>query len=208
MNQPESKPFSISKHAVLEAWKRVKANRGAAGVDEESVQAFERKLRNNLYRVWNRMTSGSYLPPPVRTVEIEKAGGGKRKLGIPTVSDRVAQMVVKMHVEPRLDPLFCDDSYGDRPFKSAHDAVERCRQRCWSYDWAVDLDIKGFFDNIPHGLLMRALRKHVTEKWVLLYTERWLKAPAEDEQGNLTARSKGTPQGGVISPLLANLFLH
>ena len=208
MNLPESKPFLISKHSVLEAWKRVKANQGAAGIDEESIQDFERKLKDNLYRIWNRMSSGSYLPPPVKTVAIPKTGGGERKLGIPTVADRVAQMVVKMHLEPKVEPLFHLDSYGYRPFKSAHDAVGQARKRCWKYDWVLDLDIKGFFDNIPHELLMRAVRKHAPEKWVVLYVERWLKAPAQNEQGQLTTREKGTPQGGVASPLLANLFLH
>jgi RNA-directed DNA polymerase len=208
MNQPQPKPFLISKHAVLEAWERVKANRGAAGIDEETIRDFERNLKGNLYRIWNRMSSGSYQPPPVRTVAIPKNGGGERKLGIPTVSDRVAQMVVKRHLEPKLEPLFHADSYGYRPFKSAHDAVGQARQRCWRYDWVLDLDIKGFFDNISHELMMRAVRKHAREKWVVLYIERWLKAPAQGEHGRLTARDKGTPQGGVISPLLANLFLH
>jgi RNA-directed DNA polymerase len=208
MSLPESKPFLISKHSVLEAWKRVKANQGAAGIDDESIQDFERKLKDNLYRIWNRMSSGSYQPPPVKTVAIPKTGGGERKLGIPTVADRVAQMVVKMHLEPKVEPLFHPDSYGYRPFKSAHDAVGQARKRCWKYDWVLDLDIKGFFDNIPHDLLMRAVRKHAKEKWVVLYVERWLKAPAQNEQGQLIARDKGTPQGGVASPLLANLFLH
>ena len=208
MNQPQPKPFCISKHAVLEAWERVRANKGAAGIDDESIKDFERKLKANLYRVWNRMSSGSYLPPAVRTVAIPKPGGGERKLGIPTVADRVAQMVVKRQLEPTLEPLFHVDSYGYRPFKSAREAVGRARQRCWKYDWVLDLDIKGFFDNIPHDLMMRAVRKHAPEKWVVLYIERWLKAPAQDGQGNQTPRSKGTPQGGVVSPLLANLFLH
>jgi RNA-directed DNA polymerase len=208
MSLPESKPFLIAKHSVLEAWKRVKVNQGAAGIDEESIQDFERQLKDNLYRIWNRMSSGSYLPPPVKTVAIPKTGGGERKLGIPTVADRVAQMVVKMHLEPKVEPLFHADSYGYRPFKSAHDAVGQARKRCWKYDWVLDLDIKGFFDNIPHELLMRAVRKHAPEKWVVLYVERWLKAPAQNEQGQLTTREKGTPQGGVASPLLANLFLH
>lgn len=208
MNEPQSKPFCISKHVVLEAWKRVKANQGAAGVDEESIRVFEGNLKNNLYRLWNRMSSGSYLAPPVRTVSIPKAGGGERKLGIPTVMDRVAQMVVKMQLEPILEPLFHEDSYGYRPNRSAHDALERARRRCWQHDWVIDLDIKGFFDNIPHDLLLRAVRKHASERWVVLYIERWLKAPAQDEKGCLIDRSKGTPQGGVISPLLANLFLH
>jgi RNA-directed DNA polymerase len=208
MSLPESKPFLISKHSVLEAWKRVKANQGAAGIDDETIRDFERKLKDNLYRIWNRMSSGSYLPPPVKTVAIPKTGGGERKLGIPTVADRVAQMVVKMHLEPKVEPLFHPDSYGYRLFKSAHDAVGQARKRCWKYDWVLDLDIRGFFDNIPHDLLMRAVRKHAREKWVVLYVERWLKAPAQNEQGQLIARDKGTPQGGVVSPLLANLFLH
>lgn len=208
LNQPGSKPFCISKHLVLEAWKRVKANRGAGGVDDESVQDFERKLRDNLYRIWNRMSSGSYLPPAVLTVEIPKASGGVRKLGIPTVADRIAQMVVKMQLEPALEPLFHPNSYGYRPLKSAHDALRQCRQRCWQYGWVLDLDIKGFFDNLPWDLLMKAVRKHAKNPWVLLYVERWLQAPAQDEHGNLRVRTKGTPQGGVISPLLSNLFLH
>lgn len=208
MSQPQPKPYAISKHAVLEAWQRVKANDGAAGVDGEAIEAFERSLKDNLYCIWNRMSSGSYFPEPVRAVSIPKAGGGERKLGIPTVGDRVAQMVAKMHLEPELEPLFHPDSYGYRPGKSAHDALQQARQRCWKYDWVVDLDIKGFFDNIPHELLLKALRKHATQKWVVRYIERWLKAPMQEEDGKLVAREKGTPQGGVISPLLANLFLH
>ena len=204
----KAKPYSISKHQVLEAYQRVKANRGAAGVDEQTIQEFESKLKDNLYKIWNRMSSGSYSPPPVRTVEIPKAGGGQRKLGIPTVADRVAQMVVKMQLEPEIEPMFHADSYGYRPGKSAHDAVGVARQRCWHHDWVLDLDIKGFFDNIPHDLMMRAVRKHARQPWVVLYIQRWLVAPAQDEQGNLTPRNRGTPQGGVISPLLANLYLH
>jgi RNA-directed DNA polymerase len=205
---PQMKPFRISKHVVFEAWKRVRANRGAAGVDDESIQDFECKLKDNLYRLWNRMSSGSYQPPPVRTVSIPKAGGGERKLGIPTVMDRVGQMVVKMQLEPELEPLFHENSYGYRPRRSAHEALGRARQRCWQYDWVIDLDIKGFFDKIPHDLLLKAVRKHAQERWLVLYIERWLTAPAQDEHGHQTAREKGTPQGGVISPLLANLFLH
>ena len=208
MKQPQSKPFCISKHVVLEAWRRVKANQGAAGVDKESISDVESNLKDNLYRLWNRMSSGSYLPPPVRTVSIPKAGGGERKLGIPTVMDRVAQMVVKMQLEPDLEPLFHEDSFGYRPFRSAHDALGKARKRCWDNDWVIDLDIKGFFYNIPHDLLLKAVRKHARERWVVLYIERWLKAPAQDEEGHQSERSKGTPQGGVISPLLANLFLH
>jgi RNA-directed DNA polymerase len=204
----EAKPFCISKWEVWEAYKRVKANQGAAGVDEQSITDFEEGLKDNLYKIWNRMSSGSYVPPPVRTVKIPKAGGGERKLGIPTVSDRIAQMVVKSRLEPEVDPHFHPDSYGYRPGKSAVDAVGQARQRCWRFDWVIDLDIKGFFDNIDHDLMMRAVRKHAKDKWVILYIERWLKAPAQDEEGRLVPRDKGTPQGGVVSPLLANLFLH
>ena len=204
----EAKPFCISKWEVWKAYKRVKANQGAAGVDEQSIADFEKKLKGNLYKIWNRMSSGSYFPPPVRTVKIPKANGGERKLGIPTVSDRIAQMVVKSRLEPAVEPLFHPDSYGYRPGKSAWDAVGKARQRCWRQDWIVDLDIKGFFDNIDQDLLMRAVRKHAKDKWVVLYIERWLQAPMQEENGRLVPREKGTPQGGVISPLLANLFLH
>jgi len=204
----ESKPFGISKWRVLEAWRKVRANKGASGVDEVSIGQFEKKLKNNLYRVWNRMSSGTYMPPPVKRVMIPKTDGKQRPLGIPTVGDRVAQMVVKMELEPKVEALFHPDSYGYRPAKSALDAVGACRQRCWRYDWVVDLDIRGFFDNIDHALMMHAVRKHTDCPWVLLYIERWLKAPAELEDGTLLARDKGTPQGGVISPLLANIFLH
>ena len=204
----KAKPFCISKRAVFEAYIRVKANKGSAGVDEESIADFEKDLKNNLYKIWNRMSSGSYFPPPVRTVLIPKSDGTQRKLGIPTVSDRIAQMVAKQYLEPEVDPYFHPDSYGYRPGKSAIDAVGVTRQRCWRYDWVLDLDIKGFFDNIDHDLMMRAVRKHTDCRWVLLYIERWLKAPEQLEDGTLVKRDKGTPQGGVISPLLANLFLH
>jgi group II intron reverse transcriptase/maturase len=204
----EDKPFSISKWAVHGAWTRVRANHGAAGVDGVSVEAFEGKLKDNLYKLWNRLSSGSYFPPPVKRVMIPKADGKERPLGIPTVADRVAQMVVKRYLEPKVEPLFHPDSYGYRPRKSALEAVGTCRQRCWRYDWIVDLDIKGFFDNIDHTLMMHAVRKHTDCPWVLLYIERWLKAPAEEADGTRVARDKGTPQGGVISPLLANIFLH
>jgi RNA-directed DNA polymerase len=204
----EQKSFGVSKRSVWEAWKKVKANRGAAGVDGVSIAQFEARLSDNLYKVWNRMASGSYFPPPVRRVHIPKTGGGERPLGIPTVGDRVAQMVAKHFLEPSVEPVFHRDSYGYRPGKSALDAVGQARQRCWQYDWVVDLDIKGFFDNIDHDLMMRALRKHTECKWVLLYVERWLKAPVLDEDGVEHMRDRGTPQGGVISPLLANLFLH
>jgi RNA-directed DNA polymerase len=204
----EAKPYGISKWEVWEAYKKVKANHGAAGVDEQSIAEFDKRVKDNLYKIWNRMSSGSYFPPPVRTVKIPKANGGERTLGIPTVSDRIAQMVVKSRLELAVDPLFHPDSYGYRPGKSALEAVGQARQRCWKLDWVIDLDIKGFFDNIDHDLLMRAVKKHAKDKWVVLYIERWLKAPAQDEAGHVTERGKGTPQGGVISPLLANLFLH
>src|SRR5208282_5476663 len=204
----KAKPFSISKQVVWDAFKRVKANGGAAGVDGETIAELESDLKGNLYKLWNRMSSGSYFPPPVRTVEIPKDDGGIRPLGIPTVSDRVAQMVVKMYLEPEVEPHFHQDSYGYRPGKSAIEAVGVARQRCWRYNWVVDLDIKGFFDNLDHGLVMRAVRKHTDCTWILLYIERWLKAPAQMEDGTLVKRDKGTPQGGVASPLLANLFLH
>lgn len=204
----KAKPFNIPKREVWEAYKRVRANQGAAGVDGQSIAEFEQDLSNNLYKLWNRLSSGSYFPLPVRRVDIPKATGGTRPLGIPTVTDRIAQMVVKRYLEPLLEPLFHEDSYGYRPGKSAIQAVGTARQRCWRRDWVLDLDIKGFFDNIDHGLLIRAVRKHTDCKWVLLYTERWLKAPVRFADGTLEARDRGTPQGGVISPLLANLFLH
>ena len=205
----KAKPFCISRQEVLEAYCKVKSNKGAAGIDDQTIEDFERDdLKGNLYKVWNRMSSGSYFPPAVRTVMIPKAHGGERALGIPTVSDRVAQMVVKNRMEPLVEPLFHADSFGYRPEKSALDAVGWARQRCWSFDWVCDLDIKGFFDNLDHELMMRAVKKHVKDRWIVLYIERWLKAPARDEDGNLTPRDRGTPQGGVISPLLANLFLH
>src|SRR5580693_6157 len=204
----EAKPFCISKKEVWEAYQRVKVNQGAAGIDEQTIEDFEKRLKKNLYRIWNRMSSGSYFPPPVRTVKIPKKSGGERSLGIPTVADRIAQQVVKARLEPEVDSLFHPDSYGYRPGKSTQDAVGQARQRCWQFDWAIDLDIKGFFDNIDHELLMRAVRKHAKDPWVVLYISRWLTAPAQDEEGRLTERGKGTPQGGVISPLLANLFLH
>ena len=204
----KAKPFSISKQVVWEAYKRVKANKGAAGVDEESIADFEINLKDNLYKIWNRMSSGSYFPPPVRVVEIDKKDGGQRKLGVPTVSDRIAQMVAKLYLEPSVDSVFHPDSYGYRPGKSAIEALSTARQRCWRFDWVLDLDIKAFFDEIDHKLLMRAVRKHTDCRWLLLYIERWLKAPAQLEDGTLVNRDKGSPQGSVISPLLSNLFLH
>jgi RNA-directed DNA polymerase len=203
-----NKPFNIDKRLVYEAYKAVKTNRGAAGVDEQTIEQFETDLAGNLYKIWNRMSSGTYFPPPVRAVTIPKKSGGKRVLGVPTVADRVAQMVVKLVIEPILDPIFLADSYGYRPSKSALDAVGVTRERCWKYDWVLEFDIKGLFDNIDHELLLRAVRKHITCKWVLLYIERWLKVPMVLEDGTTVERSRGTPQGGVVSPILANLFMH
>jgi RNA-directed DNA polymerase len=204
----KAKPFCISKWEVWEAYKRVRVNQGAAGVDGQTIAEFEEDLKNNLFKIWNRMSSGSYFPPPVRRVEIPKDNVKTRPLGIPTVADRIAQTVGKRYLEPILEEHFHPDSYGYRPKKSAIEAIGVARQRCWRYDWVLDLDIKGFFDSIDHELMLRAVRKHTDCKWVLLYIERWLKAPVQLEDGSLVHRDKGTPQGGVISPLLANLFLH
>ena len=204
----KAKPFSISKREVWMAYKQVKANRGAAGFDGQTIDEFDKDLKNNLYRLWNRLSSGSYMPSPVRRVDIPKRDGGMRPLGIPTVTDRIAQMVVKRYLEPLVEPIFHKDSYGYRPNRSAHEALAVARQRCWRQDWVLDLDIKGFFDNIDWELLMRAVRFHSNCPWALLYIERWLKAPVGMQDGTLVRREKGTPQGGVISPLLANLFLH
>jgi len=203
----KTKSFKISKQVVWKAYQRVKANKGAAGIDKESIIDFEQNLKDNLYKLWNRMSSGSYLPPPVKAVEIPKKNGGLRVLGIPTVADRIAQMTVKMYFEPTVEPYFYPDSYGYRPGKSALEAIRVTRRRCWRYHWILEYDIKGLFDNIDHELLMRAVRKHTNCKWIILYIERWLKAPFKDKDG-LIERKAGTPQGGVISPVLANLFLH
>jgi RNA-directed DNA polymerase len=203
-----SKPYKIPKQTVMAAYKKVKANPGSAGVDGKDFEKYEENLKNNLYKLWNRMSSGSYFPKPVKAVEIPKKDGGTRRLGIPTIDDRIAQMTAKLVIEPMLEPLFHEDSYGYRPNKSATDAVGLARQRCWKYDYVIDLDIKGLFDNIDHELLMRAVRKHVKERWILLYIERWLKAPFQTEAGEKIPRIAGTPQGGVISPILANLFMH
>jgi RNA-directed DNA polymerase len=203
-----AKPFEISKKLVWQAYQEVKSNGGAAGVDEQSIEAFGRNLKNNLYQLWNRLSSGSYFPPAVKAVSIRKKSGGTRILGVPTVSDRIAQTVVKLVLEPILEPVFDEDSYGYRPGRSALDAVAVTRKRCWYYDWVVEFDIRGLFDNIGHDLLMKALRYHCDCRWVLLYIERWLKAPLRKQNGSLVARDRGTPQGSVVSPLLANLFLH
>jgi group II intron reverse transcriptase/maturase len=204
----KAKPYTIPKQLVWQAYQRVKANRGAAGVDRESLGMFAKDLKKNLYKIWNRMSSGSYFPPPVRLVEIAKEDGGIRPLGIPTVADRVAQAVVKMVLEPQVDRQFHPDSYGYRPGKSAHQAVAMARQRCFTHDWVIDLDIKGFFDSIPHELVERAVARHTDLPWVRLYVARWLRAPRQRADGTVEPRTKGTPQGGVVSPLLANLFLH
>lgn len=208
MSEAKLKPFNISKQAVWEAYLRVKGNGGSAGVDELSIKGFEENLKDNLYKIWNRMSSGTYFPPPVLRVEIPKGDGKMRKLGIPTVADRIAQMVSKMYLEPLVEPYFHIDSYGYRPGKSAHDALGVTRKRCWKYTWAIDMDIKGFFDNMDHRKVMIAVKHHTDCKWILLYIERWLKAPVQLPNGKLENRDIGTPQGGVISPLLANLFLH
>lgn len=204
----KTKPFDLSKELVMQAYQRVKANAGSAGVDKQSLEDFERDLENNVYKLWNRMSSGSYFPAAVRAVPIPKKSGGVRTLGIPTVTDRIAQMVVKLKFEPEVERYFLPDSYGYRPNKSALDAVGITRQRCWQYDWVLEFDIKGLFDHIPHDLLMKAVRKHTECKWILLYIERWLEAPMQEADGSLVPRESGTPQGGVISPILSNLYLH
>jgi RNA-directed DNA polymerase len=204
----KTKSYEISKHVVVEAFQKVKANKGAAGIDGKSLEAFEASLKDNLYKIWNRMSSGSYFPPPVKAVEIPKKSGGSRMLGVPSVADRVAQMVAKIYFEPKVEPYFHTDSYGYRPGKSAVDALKVTRKRCWDYDWVLEFDIKGLFDNIDHKLLVKAVRKHTDNPWVILYIKRWLTAPFRMPDGTVKERTKGTPQGGVISPVLANLFLH
>jgi RNA-directed DNA polymerase len=204
----KTKPFEISKQSVWEAYQHVRANKGAAGVDEQTLTEFEQDLKGNLYKIWNRMSSGSYFPPPVKAVEIPKKNGGVRILGVPTVADRIAQMVVKTHFEPKVEPIFAPDSYGYRPGKSAIDAIRVTRERCWRYDWIIELDIRKLFDRIDWGLLMKAVQRHTSSAWEILYIERWLKAPFQMADGRLEDRTMGTPQGGVISPVLANLFMH
>jgi RNA-directed DNA polymerase len=207
-SRSQGKPFEIPKQMVWEAYQRVKANKGAAGVDGQSVEQFEQDLKNNLYRLWNRMSSGSYFPPPVKAVEIPKASGGVRILGVPTVADRIAQTVVAMFLERLVEPIFHPDSYGYRPGRSALDAVARCRERCWRNDWVIDLDVRAFFDSVDHSLMLKAVQRHTDAKWVLLYVARWLKAPMRQPDGTLAARDRGTPQGSAVSPVLANLYLH
>ena len=207
-SRPKGKPFDIPKQMVWEAYQRVKANKGAAGVDGQSVEQFEQDLKNNLYRLWNRMSSGSYFPPPVKAVEIPKASGGVRILGVPTVADRIAQTVAAMYLERLVEPIFHPDSYGYRPGRSALDAVARCRERCWRDDWVIDCDVRAFFDSVDHSLMLKAVARHTGAKWVLLYVARWLKAPMRLPDGTLAARDRGTPQGSAVSPVLANLYLH
>jgi RNA-directed DNA polymerase len=202
------KPFDIPKWAVWEAYQRVKANKGAAGVDGQSIEDFERERDANLYKIWNRMSSGSYFPPPVRAVEIPKSGGGVRILGVPTVADRIAQTVAAVFLEAKVEPIFHEDSYGYRPRRSALDAVARCRERCWKNDWVVDLDIQKFFDSVPWELMLKAVTHHTDQGWILLYVRRWLQAPLQQADGTVVARDRGTPQGSAISPVLANLFMH
>jgi len=209
MFETKSGTVPITKQMVKEAYRKVKSNQGSAGVDKESLKDFEENLLDNLYVLWNRLSSGSYFPKPVREVEIPKSDGSKRKLGIPTVSDRIAQEVIKSYLEPRLEAVFSEHSYGYRPLKSAHDAVEEVKKNTRQYAWVVDMDIKAFFDEVSHELLMKAIDCHVEEKWVKMYITRWLEAPSQSADGTLTPKNgNGTPQGGVISPLLANLFLH
>lgn len=207
MNEEKTKSFAVSKRMVYDSYLKVMSKNGCAGIDGQSIEMFEATMSKNLYKIYNRMASGSYFPPPVRTVLIPKKQGGFRPLGIPTVADRIAQGVVKDHLEPAMDKMFHDSSFGYRPGRSAHDALAQCHANCLQYAWVVDVDIKGFFDNISHEKLMDLLKQHTQEKWVLLYVERWLKAGIEQEDGSIMARTKGTPQGGVISPLLANLYL-
>ena len=205
----ETKSIPISRQMVWEAYKKVRANKGSAGIDNVSMEEFDANRSKYLYKLWNRMASGSYFPPPVKEVEIPKKDAKVRKLGIPTISDRVGQMVIKMFIEPRLEKIFSNNSYGYRPNKNAHQALASVRENCWKNDWVIDLDIKGFFDNIDHAKLMLAIVKHVPENWVQLYIQRWLEMPVLTKSGELIQKQgKGTPQGGVISPLLANLFLH
>ena len=209
MPRPDEKSFAIPRLMVWEAWRQVKANKGAPGVDGQDLDEFEADLRDNLYKIWNRMSSGSYFPPPVRAVEIPKPhGDGVRMLGVPTIADRVAQTVVAMHLGERADHRFHPDSYGYRPGKSAHDALATCRQRCWKYDWVIDLDVQKFFDEVPWDLVVRAVTAVTDARWVLLYVKRWLAAPLQHPDGSLEQRSRGTPQGSAVSPILANLFMH
>ena len=205
----QGKPFEIPKQLVWESYLDVRRNKGAAGCDGQTLRQFDEKRDRNLYKIWNRLSSGSYLPPPVREKRIPKSDGRERVLGIPTVSDRIAQGAVKRYMEARLDPIFHPDSYGYRPGKSAHQALQQCAKRCWQRGWVLEVDISAFFDTVRHDLVIKALEHHQMPPWVILYCRRWLEAPMWREgEEELQARNVGTPQGGVISPLLANLFLH
>jgi len=204
----ETKEHPITRKMVLEAFKLVKANKGSPGVDEQSVEQYEKHLKGNTYKLWNRMSSGSYYSSPIREKTIAKKSGGTRKLGIPTVADRIAQQVVKTYLEPKVDSSFHADSYGYRPGKNAHMAIQKAMSRCGRIGWVIDMDISSFFDSIDHDLMLKALRFYTKEKWVLMYVERWLKADVKKESGELEKRTQGTPQGGVISGMLANIFLH
>jgi group II intron reverse transcriptase/maturase len=205
----EGKSFDISKQEVWEAYRQVRANKGGPGVDGATMEDFEADLKDNLYKIWNRMSSGSYFPPPVKAVEIAKThGGGTRILGVPTIADRVAQTVVARRLEAKVEPIFHPDSYGYRPNRSALDAVSACRQRCWQYNWVIDLDIQKFFDSVDHALMLKAVEKHADVSWVMLYVKRWLVAPLQLTDGTLQTRDRGTPQGSAVSPVLANLFMH
>jgi group II intron reverse transcriptase/maturase len=208
MMKEMTKSLPISKRMVYNSYLKVTAKDGSAGIDKQSIEQFNENMSANLYKLWNRMTSGSYFPPPVRTVFIPKKQGDRRPLGIPTVSDRIAQGVVKDYLEPSLEQIFHSSSFGYRPGRSAHDAIKQCQDTCIKYAWVIDVDIKGFFDNINHDLMLQLLQQHTDEKWVLMYAQRWLKAGVEQEDGSIAARTKGTPQGGVISPLFANIYLH
>jgi RNA-directed DNA polymerase len=207
--RPPGKPFAISKWEVWEAYRQVKANKGAPGVDGCSLEDFEKDLKGNLYKIWNRMSSGSYLPPPVLAVEIPKPHGeGTRVLGVPTIADRVAQTVVARRLEEAVEPIFHSDSYGYRPGRSALDAVAECRRRCWAKNWVIDLDVERFFDSVPWDLLVKAVAAHTDQPWVVLYVTRWLQAPLQHPDGTVQQRDRGTPQGSAVSPVLANLFMH
>jgi len=196
-SKSQAKPFEVSKHVVWEAYLRVKANKGAAGADGCTIEQYEQDLKDNLFKLWNRLSSGSYFPPPVKAVAIPKAGGGSRVLGIPTVDDRIAQTVAAMYLERQVEPIFHPDSYGYRPGRSALDAVGRCRERCWRSDWVIDLDVRAFFDSVDHSLMLKAVQRHTDQKWILLYVRRWLTAPLLQPDGSLVARDRGTPQGNT-----------
>lgn len=202
------KPFVIDKRLIMAAWLKVKSNKGAPGIDKVSIEEFQNNEKANLYKIWNRMSSGSYFPKPVRAVEIPKADGKIRVLGVPNVDDRIAQSAAMLALEEILEPIFHPNSYGFRPHRGAKDALAVTRKRCWEKDWVLDLDIQAFFDSVPHDLMMKAVKHHVREKWILIYVERWLKAPLQLKDGTIIQRAKGTPQGAPISPILANLFMH